>query len=350
MVDQDKTLEGIKKAARAFNQGLVKALHDILNLDFAVELGAFFIHSNEFKTSNSTIVCLPFTGVINGEFFLCVNSPQYLTAMSAVNGRPANHPETWELLSSTFQELVNIAAGEAMLPIKETFGSQTMLAPRLIEGKLHYPRTQIFSSVLKSSDGSLSIEAKIALDLMEQDINIQQQKLQEKSIVDDTGLYNKKHFFTILKEMEEKAKTGTFFYTVVFTDINRLKYVNDNLGHDAGDEFIKKACGFLKNAQGKEDFSFRIGGDELVMILPGQTLQQAAATLKKLEKQMLGAVIKGVNVATKKPETVAVHLSIGAASNSEGFDAADKVLKQADLRMEHAKRQWYIEQGLDRRK
>jgi diguanylate cyclase (GGDEF)-like protein len=349
-VDQEKKLNGIKKAAKAFTQSLEEALRNILAVPFAVDLERSFVHNREFATRHRSIVCLPFTGVVNGEFFLCFTTAEYLEQMSTISGSPAQSPENHELLFSTMQEVVNIAAGEAMVAIKETFGAQTMLAPRLIEGVIHYPQMQVFSSVLESSDKKLQIDAKLSLDLMEQEINVQQQKLQEKSILDDTGLYNKKHFFDILKEMEEKSHRGAYAYTIVFTDINRLKYVNDNLGHDAGDAFILKACSLLKQSELDGDLTFRIGGDELVMVLPGKTLEQAQPTLKRLDHLMESATIQATNVTTKQVETVVVHLSVGAASSSEGLDTADKVLKQADLRMEHDKRQWYIDQKIDRRK
>ncbi len=349
-MDQDKKLDGIKKAAKAFNRSLVEALHNILGLPFEVDLERSFIHNRQFATTNRTIVSLPFTGVVNGEFFLCFTKQDYLEQMSAISGSAIDSPENSELLFSTMQEVVNIAAGEAMVAIKETFGAQTMLAPRLIEGLIHYPQMQVFSSRLVSDDSKYHLDAKLSLDLMEQEINVQQQKLQEKSIQDDTGLFNKKHFFDILKDQEGRASKGNYAYAIVFTDINRLKYVNDNLGHDAGDAFIKKACTLLKQAEGEGDLSFRIGGDELVMVLPGKNLEQADATLKKLAKLMETATVQGTNMTSKQVETVGVHLSVGVASSSEGLETADKVLKQADLRMEHDKRQWYIEQKIDRRK
>jgi diguanylate cyclase (GGDEF)-like protein len=351
-MDQNATLAGIKKAAKAFNQGIIDALRDILGVDFATDYAQNFEHSTTFHTTHRTIVCLPFTGVVNGEFFLCLSAAHFAQQMSLVSGKGEDSAENRELLFSTMQEVVNIAAGGAMVAIKEIFGSQTMLSPRLLEGVLHYPRMQIFSSTLASSNAAVTIDAKLCVDLMEQDINIQQQKLQEKSIMDDTGLFNKKHFYEILKQYEQKAAAEKFDYTIVFTDINRLKYVNDNLGHDAGDNFIKTACSLLKQSeQGTGDKSFRIGGDELVMVLGGKTLEQAEeGVLKKMREMMATAKISAVNISSQKREEVEVHLSIGVASTSEGLVGAEKVLKQADLRMEEDKRQWYIDNKIDRRK
>jgi diguanylate cyclase (GGDEF)-like protein len=349
-VSSEAHLNGIKKAAKAFNQGVVEALHNIVGIEFAVDFSHSFSHSHSFASNHRLIVCLPFTGVLYGEFFLCFSPEPYLVALEKISGKKEKSAENRALLLSTMQEVVNIAAGSAMIPLKETFGSLTMQSPRVLEGTLHYPHMQIFSSTLQGKEKGESLDAKISLDLMEQDINIQQQKLQEKSILDDTGLYNKKHFFEVLEQMEERAKKEKFAYSIIFTDINRLKYVNDNLGHDAGDAFIKKSCALLTEAQDKDAMSFRIGGDELVMVLPACNLAAGEKTLKKLKMLMTHAEISAVNLSSGHKEVVPLHLSVGLASSSEGFDSAEKVLKHADLRMEEDKRQWYVKNKLDRRK
>ena len=57
-------------------------------------------------------------------------------------------------------------------------------------------------------------------------------------------------------------------YGVVVFDLNGLKQINDTQGHDAGDEYLKKACGIICDNY-KHSPVYRIGGDEFVAILQG---------------------------------------------------------------------------------
>ena len=56
-------------------------------------------------------------------------------------------------------------------------------------------------------------------------------------------------------------------FIYVFADVNGLKYINDNLGHAAGDELIKGAASCLDNAFSKYGTVYRMGGDEFSAIL-----------------------------------------------------------------------------------
>lgn len=85
-----------------------------------------------------------------------------------------------------------------------------------------------------------------------------------------TGVKNKLAYLEALAEIETNIEDGTLKeYGVVVFDLNGLKEVNDTLGHEAGDEYIKTGCILICH---KFDHSpvFRIGGDEFVTILKGQ--------------------------------------------------------------------------------
>ena len=254
--------------------------------------------------------------------------------------------EMKELLYSSLQEIINTAGGEAIVPLKEAFGSVTMLSPRLIEGTIFYPSTKIFEINLISSDRK-EVEARMSLDFMEQDLSVEHERLKQDSKLDDTGLFNKKYFLEVLSSMESKfAKNG--YFSIIFADINRLKYVNDTYGHDAGDIYIQSAANVLKQSCRFSDFCFRVGGDELVILLPKCRKEDTLHVLNRMNSIMNSENLEFEN-SSGKTERVSLHMSIGVASTSEGIPA-NEVLKAADQRMEGNKKDWYRMQELSRRK
>jgi diguanylate cyclase (GGDEF)-like protein len=64
----------------------------------------------------------------------------------------------------------------------------------------------------------------------------------------------------------EKARRYKTPLTLCFLDLDGLKSVNDNLGHEAGDELIKSFASAVRGAIRSEDAAFRFGGDEFVLI------------------------------------------------------------------------------------
>lgn len=82
-----------------------------------------------------------------------------------------------------------------------------------------------------------------------------------------TGVKNKLAYLEALAELETHVESGELTeYGVVVFDLNGLKNINDTLGHEAGDEYIKSACRLICR-QFDHSPVFRIGGDEFVAIL-----------------------------------------------------------------------------------
>lgn len=80
-----------------------------------------------------------------------------------------------------------------------------------------------------------------------------------------TGLLNRRAYAAMLEEFKGERRLG-----VIYCDVNGLKYANDNHGHKAGDEMLRTFAGILISCCRKEE-TFRIGGDEFVVLLPSIT-------------------------------------------------------------------------------
>ncbi|MFK7825414.1 MAG: GGDEF domain-containing protein [Oligoflexales bacterium] len=341
----NRASDNIDNSIEAFILGLTKALQSIIAVDVKLKNSEKLVLKKKFTTKYTTIASVPLSGSITGELFICVNKNDWLPYLSQISGIDENASEMQELLYSSLQEIINTAGGEAIVPIKETFGSVTMMSPRLIEGTLVYPSTRIYEIDLITEDGK-EIEARMSLDLMEQDLNVEHERLKQDSKLDDTGLFNKKYFLEILAKFEEKFKKEGYF-SIIFADINRLKFVNDTYGHDAGDAYIQTAANIIKQSCRFSDFCFRVGGDELVILLPKCTKEDTTHVINRMESLMANEVMKFDN-SKGVMEDVLVHMSVGTASTSEGIAATD-ILKTADQRMEENKKEWYRNQVFTRR-
>lgn len=341
----NRSSDKIDNSIDAFSLGIKKAFQSIMAVDLKLKSSTKINLKKKFITKYKTIASVPLSGSITGELFICVNKDDWLPYLAQMSGLDQDTTEMQELLHSSLQEIINTAGGEAIVPIKETFGAVTMMSPRLIEGRLTYPSTRIYEIDLVTEDGK-EIEARMSLDLMEQDLNVEHERLKQDSKLDDTGLFNKKYFQEVLAGFEVKfAREG--YFSIIFADINRLKFVNDNYGHDAGDAYIQTAANIIKQSCRFSDFCFRVGGDELVILLPKCTKEDTTHVINRMNSLMSNEVMKFDN-GKGVMEDVKVHMSIGVASTSEGIPAND-ILKVADQRMEENKKEWYRNQVFQRR-
>ena len=119
---------------------------------------------------------------------------------------------------------------------------------------------------------------------------------------------------------------------VLFIDLDRFKSVNDTLGHDTGDALLKQVAGRLRKNLRIGDLSGRWGGDEFVVCLEdfGESSNAAAAAQK-----LLLVLSERYEIGSSEVYTTP---SIGIALYPESGDAADRLIKAADLAMYEAKK------------
>ena len=101
-----------------------------------------------------------------------------------------------------------------------------------------------------------------------------------------TGLYNRRGWDRFL--MEEEARYRRFGHTgsVVILDLDSLKLVNDQYGHEAGDAHIRQAARAIQETTRAVDIVARLGGDEFGILVAGANSEQAQALVDRLEEQL----------------------------------------------------------------
>lgn len=138
-----------------------------------------------------------------------------------------------------------------------------------------------------------------------------------------TGIKNKTAYQEKIHQIEEQMHLSRPEFAVIVFDINGLKQVNDNYGHDFGDMLIVDACKLICMSF-KHSPVYRIGGDEFVAILEGSELEHYSECLEDFEKR-----IKDFNKRARVETRVSIARGI-AIFNYESDLVFNNVFKRAD--------------------
>ncbi len=138
-----------------------------------------------------------------------------------------------------------------------------------------------------------------------------------------TGAFNRMAFFEAVKS--ETNRSG--ITVLLFADLDGLKRVNDDLGHDAGDEALQDFANRVRMTIRSTDIFARVGGDEFVIFLRVGDLASADKVARRLNSELN---LKGSSK---------LGCSIGALVLPDGSSSIDAELKVADRLMYHAKRE-----------
>ncbi|MRG94775.1 sensor domain-containing diguanylate cyclase [Polyangium spumosum] len=165
-------------------------------------------------------------------------------------------------------------------------------------------------------------------------------RLEEMATLDGmTGLYNKRAMLEIADQKIKAAKRFGRKLSVLVTDIDHFKKVNDTYGHDAGDVIIKGLGEVLRRERRATDAIARFGGEEFVVICE-ETDARGAMLLAERVREELG---KTIFHAPKpgpdgQPVTIRVTCSIGVASFGESGETWEDLFKAADEALYASKR------------
>ena len=146
-----------------------------------------------------------------------------------------------------------------------------------------------------------------------------------------TGLPNRSLFSKLLDQSIKQARRSEEKLAVMFLDLDHFKYINDTLGHDAGDQLLQDVSSRLKSCLRDSDIVARLGGDEFVVVLPSVTDEVYTSSVAK---KMISAVSKSYILFDQECRvTVSIGISIYPA---DGLDE-QTLTKNADIAMYQAK-------------
>jgi diguanylate cyclase (GGDEF)-like protein len=184
---------------------------------------------------------------------------------------------------------------------------------------------------LAREETSRSLQVEAFEKLHEENRKLMSKREKEARIDRLTGLTNRASLEKDAHKALRRVRSTGGYLSVLFCDMDRLKAINDELGHDAGDRVLRQAGTLIRRALRSQDLVGRYGGDEFVVVLPNLTRETA---FERADHLIAG--FKQINEML--PEDLHVGLSVGIATYP--FDAEDypTLVKLADQAMYLAKR------------
>lgn len=146
-----------------------------------------------------------------------------------------------------------------------------------------------------------------------------------------TGLPNRSTLYSHMEQALVMARRNHFSGALMFIDLDRFKYVNDTLGHGAGDELIRRVAARLKTCLRGSDVIARLGGDEFVVALVDiAKVDDAAVVARKIQAVFSSPFLLDGH-------EISISASIGISIYPTDGNSVEDLIKHADIAMYRAK-------------
>ncbi|MCQ2515508.1 MAG: GGDEF domain-containing protein [Saccharofermentans sp.] len=154
-----------------------------------------------------------------------------------------------------------------------------------------------------------------------------------------TGVFNRRAYYDEMNLYTDSTKAGDL--VLVAMDVNGLKKINDQLGHAAGDDYIRAAAAVITDAVGQYGHIFRTGGDEFTALL-----HCSVEDSRGFEEKLSKCIAQSNNPLTEK-----MAIAVGIVCCEENPNVAmEEIEKMADKKMYENKAAYYKNNGIDRRR
>ncbi len=164
------------------------------------------------------------------------------------------------------------------------------------------------------------------------------EQLKRQTILDPlTGLYNRHHLLTQLEQEMRRTRRFHRELSVIFTDLDGFKEINDTYGHQRGDQILREIARLFQKNLRKSDFVCRYGGDEFVIVMPETSIRDAEAKAERLRVEVAAHEFRIVESGGQE-KNFRLSISAGLACSHDG-GSAEELLRIADVALYGAKRE-----------
>ena len=238
-----------------------------------------------------------------------------------------------ELSARTYGELLAPEVVEQGLPIRDTAGEASDLTKDFESCLLHSNGQRVYAQV---SVWPVQVDGRRHLTGTIIDITRQREaesRLRFHANHDPlTGLPNRALFNRMLGErLIPDERRGKFSYAVLYLDLDGFKWVNDSLGHGAGDRLLLEIARRLEDALAPEVMIARYGGDEFTLLPEGPCDYERAVSVAK---RVLSLFERPFSIGGQQ---VFSAVSLGIVLGRPDYESPDQVLRDADNAMYRAK-------------
>ena len=158
---------------------------------------------------------------------------------------------------------------------------------------------------------------------------MQMTDLQELVYRDEmTGLYNRRHFYEVLKIEVEKTRLSRQPLAILTMDLDGLKLINDEYGHAIGDEILTSLGKAMARHTRTQDVAARLGGDEFGIVMPGTDKRGAFALARRLWEDL-----ERTPMYQDGDTSIMVTVSVGIAGYPWGGEEVEELIQWADADM-----------------
>tara|TARA_R110001592_G_scaffold167693_1_gene403272 strand:+ start:198 stop:1454 length:1257 start_codon:yes stop_codon:yes gene_type:complete len=215
------------------------------------------------------------------------------------------------------------------------FKPESSFSPILLESNLGKSNEMIKLKSAISTMGEQVHQHTVALESkVEQrtkELEQAKRELEKLAFTDNlTGIANRNAFFKQADEELSRSRRLSYDIGIIMLDLDHFKVINDNYGHDAGDEVLKVISKVMNDCLRKEDTLGRIGGEEFAIIVPGTD----KIGMHRLAKRLQASVEFQKFSFLGKDEKITVSIGYTKVKGEELFKSS---LKRADEHLYTAK-------------
>ena len=142
-----------------------------------------------------------------------------------------------------------------------------------------------------------------------------------------TGLYNLRMFNEVWQREHAASERDRGVYSLLLIDMDKLKDINDDFGHEAGNSAIKLVAQCLQRSIRNSDYAARFGGDEFAVLLPGASPDIAEAVVKRVRHNVYKTTLD------LRSRMIRCSVSIGLVNYPKDARDMREILSMADRKM-----------------
>jgi diguanylate cyclase (GGDEF)-like protein/PAS domain S-box-containing protein len=162
-------------------------------------------------------------------------------------------------------------------------------------------------------------------------------QVEKQSIIDQvTGVHNRRYFDRKIVQEMERVQRYERELSLIYLDMDNLKEINDELGHDQGDLVLKEIARLVRESSRRIDIVCRWGGDEFILILPETSIGEAKSKAEKIRSLIANYHFPRISGDGEK-EPVRASVSVGVASIDHTESDPGDLFKKVDAAMYKAK-------------